>query len=437
MNVLRFFALILIFAVVTAAWMILGASMWVRTSMLDSSLSEEMNSLWGPQTLSQAAPFVGPKRDTERDDTGATGPAASAITADIDHQHRHKGLLWYSTFTLTFEGKYTIPAPAKAAGDAPGRYFHFPLPRGVTSYDDLQLLVDDANVAITEAGVKAGRLVVPVPENGESVVTVRYVTRGRDAWVYAPGEAPGEAPSRTRDDDEWIISTPKTLSRLRNFTMTVTTDFTDIDYPKGTRSPSRKAGPANGGMTATWRYANALTNQAMGITMPKRTNAGPIVKRMSFFAPVSLLFFFAVVFTLVVLRKIPLHPMHYLFVAAGFFAFHILMAYLVDVINLKAAFWTSAGVSVFLVVSYMRLVAGVKFGVLFIGLAQLIYLVGFSYAFFWARRTGLTVTIVAVITLFLLMQATARVNWFQAFRRRDSVPPPLATGAPPAAGEES
>ena len=62
------------------------------------------------------------------------------------------------------------------------------------------------------------------------------------------------------------------------------------------------------------------------------------------------MFFFTVLFTVVVLKKVPLHPMHYLFISAGFFAFHILMAYLVDMINIHAAFWICAAVSVLLVV---------------------------------------------------------------------------------------
>ena len=125
---------------------------------------------------------------------------------------------------------------------------------------------------------------------------------------------------------------------------------------------------------------------------------------------------YTVLFAVVVLKKIQLHPMHYLFISAGFFAFHILLAYLVDIININAAFWICAAVSVFLVVSYMRLAAGVKFALTYVALCQLIYLVGFSYAFLWAGRTGLTVTIAAIVTLFVLMQATGRLDWNEVFR---------------------
>jgi hypothetical protein len=126
--------------------------------------------------------------------------------------------------------------------------------------------------------------------------------------------------------------------------------------------------------------------------------------------------------------------MHLLFVAAGFFAFHILLSYLADVMNIHPAFWLSAAVSVLLVTTYLRLVAGVKFAVLYAGAAQLVYLVGFSYAFFWVGRTGLTVTICAVVTLFVLMQATGRLNWHEVFSSRPApIPVPPRVPGPPMA----
>ena len=47
--------------------------------------------------------------------------------------------------------------------------------------------------------------------------------------------------------------------------------------------------------------------------------------------------------------------------------------------------------------------------------AQAIYLVAFSYAFFFQGFTGLAVTIGAILTLFVLMQMTARVRWNDVF----------------------
>ena len=44
-------------------------------------------------------------------------------------------------------------------------------------------------------------------------------------------------------------------------------------------------------------------------------------------------------------------------------------------------------------------------------LAQLVYLIGFSLAHFFEGFTGLTVTVLAIVTLFVLMQLTGRVRW--------------------------
>ncbi len=49
------------------------------------------------------------------------------------------------------------------------------------------------------------------------------------------------------------------------------------------------------------------------------------------------------------------------------------------------------------------------------GLTQLIYLVLFSYAFFFEGFTGLTVTIGAILTLFVVMQMTGRIRWEEKF----------------------
>ena len=431
MNGSRFFAVLGILVAVTLAWMALGGSIWARTQMLDESLSEEMGSLWGPEVLAQAAPYWAGLRLGEHRKL-VTAPSASVVTAKIAHNHRDKGLLWYSTFSVDFQGVYTIPVLQDRQSGPMGGDFVIPLPPGVTAYDDLQVTLDGESLAVPQADVAAGKIAVPVTRDAEHVVRVHYKTAGQDVWLYVPGKVKVNS---THDRDEAGKVSAGRLSELANFSLTVSTDFADIDYPSGTRSPTTPAVGNEGGMTARWEYEKALTGQAMGIAMPRKPNAGPIVARMSFFAPVSLLFFFAVLFVVVVVKKISLHPMHALFISAGFFAFHILLAYLADVIALQVAFWISAGVSVLLVASYMRLVAGVKFALGTVGVAQLVYLVGFSYAFFWVGRTGLTVTIGAVATLFVLMQATGRVDWNELFAkplpRIPTLPPSPGPASPP------
>ena len=149
--------------------------------------------------------------------------------------------------------------------------------------------------------------------------------------------------------------------------------------------------------------------------MPRKINPGPMAARISFFAPVSLGFFFFLMFVISLLRGIQIHPMNYFFLAAAFFAFHLLLAYLVDHVSIHLAFVISSAVSIFLVVSYLRLVVGARFAAREAAIAQFIYLVAFSYAFFLKGFTGLAITIGSISTLFVVMQATGRIRWKEKF----------------------
>ena len=75
--------------------------------------------------------------------------------------------------------------------------------------------------------------------------------------------------------------------------------------------------------------------------------------------------------------------------------------------------------SVFLVVSYLRVLVSSRFAFVEAGLAQLVYLVGFALAHFAEGFTGLTVTVLAILTLFLLMQWSAKAE-----RREAGLPTP-------------
>jgi hypothetical protein len=50
----------------------------------------------------------------------------------------------------------------------------------------------------------------------------------------------------------------------------------------------------------------------------------------------------------------------------------------------------------------------------------------FSYAFFWKGFTGLAITVIAIITLFVVMQVTGKIRWSERFAARARVPVPSA-----------
>jgi inner membrane protein involved in colicin E2 resistance len=160
-----------------------------------------------------------------------------------------------------------------------------------------------------------------------------------------------------------------------------------------------------------------LTSQDIAVSMPEKINPGPLAARITFFAPVCLLFFFLVVGTVGIVRKIPIHPMHYFFVAGGFFAFHLLFAYLVDHLPVHASFAIAAATTVLLVTGYLAAALGRDFPWKIAAVGQFFYLILFSYSFFLKGMTGLTVTVGAVLTLAALMRVTAKVDWFAFFGR--------------------
>ncbi len=221
---------------------------------------------------------------------------------------------------------------------------------------------------------------------------------------------------RSQGLDDWQYTLGKDVSQVRDFSLRMKTNFSDIDFPDNTLSPTNRRRTDNGWELA-WRYTNLVSGYDIAMTMPGKLQPGPLAGEISYFAPVSLFFFFFVIFIISTLRKVDLHPMNYFFLAAAFFAFHLLLAYLVDHVSIHVAFAICSIVSIGLVVSYLRLVVGVQFAVREAGLAQFIYLVLFSYAFFFKGFTGLAVTIGAIVTLFVVMQITGRLDWSRQFRK--------------------
>ncbi len=389
MSVGRVAAIVFIFLCVTVAWVVLGSSVTLRTNQGHSDLGRQVEQLWGSEQ-SQLAPQVavtlpdGSKQSLEL--------ASSDINVDLSLDQRRKGLMWYDTYSVTFEGKYqvanTLQVPVTATVT-----FSFPSDNAI--YDDFELRIGDQQ--ITPKGVTSsvpGTLPLAPGESSEIYVT--YKSRGLDRWVYRFADR---------------------ITTVRDFTLTVNTDFTGYDFPERTVSASSKTRTAQG-WELQWRFASLVSDFGVGVEMPHKLNPGPLASRMSFFAPVSLLFFFTVLLVLGVIKGVNLHPMHYFYLGAAFFAFHLLFAYLVDHVLVEVAFVTAALVSLGLVISYLWRVVGPRFALREAGLSQLIFLVLFSYAFFFEGYTGLVVTVGAILTLAVLMQVTAKVDWAAKFARK-------------------
>ncbi len=394
MTTKRLFAIMFIFVMTALAWVILGRSLAERTKV-QGPAENKVAKLWG-KAQNQAAPVFQVNNGGKLVNVQ---PDASKLDVQLNLEYRRVGLLWYPVYGVVFDGVYDVVN----TGDKMMNYAaKFTPPADAAHLDEFRFEVGGKAVEPAEKD----ELQFTIEPGQTQKVNLHYVSRGMDRWTYNFGSG---------------------FLNVRNFELTVHTDFRNIDFK--TLSPSRKQ-ETDRGWDLVWDYNESRFSDAnITIEMPQRQNPGVLAGRISYFAPVSLLFFLTVMVVITVIKKIEIHPMNYFFIAAAFFGFHLLLAYLVDHIDAQTAFVISAIVSVFLVVTYLRLVTGARFALLYAGMAQVIFLIGFSYAFFFEGFSGLAVTIGALVTLFVLMQVTGKLNWNDVLGDRNT-PPNIPSARP-------
>ena len=401
-------AIVVVYLIAVVGWVALGGTITNRTSQQDTQLKQEVGQLWGTP-LDQRAPWASLSIDNS---VRSENPVEKGkmivwsgaepqkhllpiiqndISVALELDQRQKGLLWYSTYNVRFSGDYVFENTYDKDG-AMTINFAFPTSNG--QYDDFKFEVDGASVPFTRQNASLIVATVPCAARSSRRLVITYNSQGLDRFKYRFDEG---------------------IAEVRNFKLIATTNFDGYDHPANTISPNVTKERLGNGWRLTWDYKDLIAGNGIGIEMPQKINPGPMAARISFFAPVSLGFFFFLIFVISLLRGIHIHPMNYFFLAAAFFAFHLLLAYLVDHISIHAAFALCSMVSIILVVSYMRIVVGNRFAFLEVAASQLVYLIGFSYAFFFEGFTGLAVTIGSIITLFVVMQSTARIDWARRF----------------------
>lgn len=414
----RLVAIGFIFTCTSIAWFILAGVTASRTDSADGRLRHQVQRLWGSPQVQHPPVITAHERYVKREVTEEDGrrvvrkvdavaqhraPLASGdIRVTLGLDYRQKGLLWYSTYNVSFEGAYAFANDAATA-----REFEvaLPLPAKHAVFDDLRFEID-------------GKPWTRAPVAGEDRMS---------GWItLSPGEqATLRVGYRSQGMDRWSYQFGAGVTEVRNFRLAMTTDFADIDFPDGGMSPTRKT-RTDAGWTLAWEFRRLVSGSGITLLMPEKLQPGPLASQIAQNAPISLFFFIVVLLTLGVVRGVALHPMHFFFLAASFFSFHLMLAYLADHMSIHAAFGIAAVVSLLLTTTYLRVAFGNRFAFAAAGGAQLVYLVLFSYAFFFKGLTGLAITIGAVVTLFVLMQVTARVDWRDALGTRAVLPAPEA-----------
>jgi inner membrane protein involved in colicin E2 resistance len=401
----RIIACSFIFVCTAIAWMILGATLSDRTQEVAPASGQRVQSSWGgPQrqlppkaswsndVTKSVSTIIDGKPQTHEETRHSEGMLPLEQTrahVNVALDYRQKGLLWFSTYTSDFKGEYVF---RNDSAEPLVTRFTLPFPSERAVYENVAVSIDGKAVSPELSG-NAIVATAAVPPQAVVTLAASYRSRGTENWAYDFGEH---------------------VSQLRDFELKVNTNFKNIDFAEDSLSPTQKTETPSG-WELTWKYANLVSGFSINLRMPEKIQPGPLAGRISYFAPVSLFFFFFLIFVITTMRGIPLHPVNYFFLATAFFAFHLLLAYLVDHISIHIAMIICSVVSVFLVVSYLRVVVGPMFAFREAALGQVVYLVLFSYAFFWQGFTGLSITVVAIVTLFVVMQATARVNWTEKF----------------------
>src|SRR5829696_1621027 len=222
----RIVAIAFIFLCASAAWMVLGATVFSRTYDSDQVLEGQVASLWGaPQSQSPPAATAehtepkttetvvdGKKKTvTEKVPVTETLPLESSrVDVSLGLEHRQKGLLWYNTYKVGFDGTYVF----RNATEQERATFTLKFPAERAIYDDLVFTVNGAPVALTNEN-GAATCTAAVKPGEMATLRVAYRSQGLDDWRYNFGGG-GDAKKGVG------------VAQVRDFRMRIRTDFKEV-----------------------------------------------------------------------------------------------------------------------------------------------------------------------------------------------------------------
>ena len=264
------------------AWAILGSTIFYRTYSTDELLKGRVSSSWGTaqeQTPPTAAYQIVFQKQVTAMESGTaavrTVEEKRSVTLPLEQtranatlrlDYRKKGLLWYSTYQVDFSGVYRFSNPSDQAQEVT---FRMHLPASQAVYDDLNFSVNDVSVATTSEKNDAVATILLQPHE-TAALRVAYRSHGLDNWSYGFGDE---------------------VTQVKDFQLHVTTNFPGFDLLENTLSPTEEIRQPSG-WDLVWNYKNLVSGYHVGIALPQRLQPGPLAGRISYFAPVSLLFFF-------------------------------------------------------------------------------------------------------------------------------------------------
>src|SRR5215813_8190414 len=193
----RIAAITFIFLCTTAAWGILGATIFQRTYDSGNASDSNVASTWGaaqkqsPPTASYEEIVArkdvttqnGAKVETVTQDKVVTQMPleSSYLNVDLNLEHRQKGLLWYSTYKVAFDGAYAFHNLTDKDRDVT---FTLNFPTSQAIYDDLVFTVDGVPLALKNEKNSASG-VARVVAGKTAYLKVGYKSQGLNDWRYS------------------------------------------------------------------------------------------------------------------------------------------------------------------------------------------------------------------------------------------------------------
>lgn len=389
MSIKKIIAIVVIYFIGWIGWWTLGTATSTRSYESTYRLGSQVEALWGTALVQKAPRFSVTIPGTQN--VRWLTPVETRINTEIEPDYKKKGLLWYSTYNCRFEGIYTVHNEEEIMQKI---RLHFDFPAKGGTYDEFVMYINGSPINIPVDTFDGVDEIVELDSGQKMMFKIKYKTRGLNTWTYEPAIETG---------------------RVKNFSLRARTGFKNIDYGQGGLSPMTVE-ETESGMVLDWKASDLITKNNINIVVPERLNPGPLTTRITYFAPVCLLFFFVLIATSGIMNRIDIHPMHYLFVTAGFFAFHLLLSYMAGHFWIHFCFIVSAIISVSLVTSYLYTALGKSFPWKIAIAGQMFFLVLFSYSFFIKGITGLIIAIGSVVTLAFLMKVTAHLDWNDIFK---------------------
>src|SRR5947208_13622583 len=221
----RIAAIAFIFGCTAVGWAILGSTIFYRTYNGESGMAGGVASTWGgPQV--QERPGIARewkeektvemeekgKKTTRKESYLRSEPVkigGSQVAATLHIDYRQKGLLWFSTYTVDFNGAYTFQNPTPREEEF---VIQLPFPAQQAVYDNVQLLLDDKPLAVTFSGSQAVAR-TRLAAGAKSVLHATYRSQGLDSWRYSFSRANAEG-STTRENAD---GTGKEISQAHDF----------------------------------------------------------------------------------------------------------------------------------------------------------------------------------------------------------------------------